>query len=321
MADEQSGNPPNQGTQQAQPAPQPPQPPPPPANAQEIIAAQQAALAKQIAEAQQRDRAQFGPAAGETAPPAPVLGGALARAAAGQQGAPQAPQPQPAPPQGYNLPQGLTPQQVAQGGFPGAQIQQPPQQPQFQGAPQQGLMGMPHPSVAQQGGMQPIDFSRLPDPSVPQTGVTIQQLAAGAQVQGGYAPQYGQQQQQQAQQQDAAKVRVLWYPARNSHLVIELDDSIIAGLPDDVKKETDPQAKVVAALLLEILSLRARVEQLEQGGMPAGPDPVLAERVYRLEQTLFEQREALKQGARAYREEQERLAMEELKKKQESGEG
>lgn len=317
MADEQNPN--NQGTppQQAQPQQAPPQAqqpqaqsqpqsPRPPANAQEVIAAQQAALAEQIAMAQQRDRAQFGPAAPGTQAPAPVLGGVFAQASqAQQQQAPQqqAPQQQPPPPQGFNLPQGQTAQQVAQG-IPHSAPQPQPQQY----AP--GLAGIPNPAFPQQGGMQQPDFSKLPDPSIPQNGVTVQQLAAQSQIQGGPPPQYQyQQQQSQQQQQSDRKPTVLWHPARNSKLVIELEDSFVGGLPESIEQETNPQAKVVAVLLSEILSLRARVAQLEQGGGAQAQDPELASRVYRLEATLFEQTQALQQGARAFREEVERKEM------------
>lgn len=329
MADEQPQNPNNQGTapqqppQQAQPQPQqaqpPQQPPPPPANAQEVIARQQAALQEQIAMAQQRDRAQFGPAAEGVQAPAPVLGGVFAQASQAQQQSQPQQQQSPPPPQGFNLPQGATAQQVAQGIPHAAQV---PAQQQY--AP--GLAGIPNPAYPQQGGMQQPDFSRLPDPSVPQNGVTVQQLAAQSQMQGGPPPQYGQQsyQQQQPSQQsrsESNKPTVLWHPARNSKLIIELDDSYVGGLPESIEQETNPQAKIVAVLLSEILSLRARVAELEQGGAAAAPNDDLAARVYRLEMTLYEQQQALTQRARAVREEAERQAVLDLHKQQQEGQG
>lgn len=311
MADEQPQNPNNQPPQQPQPAPQlqqppqqlqqapqqppPQQPPAPPQNAAQIIAAQQAALQQQIASAQSRDRAQFGPAAQGVQPGAPVMGGQgqFAQAA-------QAQQPAPAP--GVNLPQGQTAQQVAQG--------VPQQQPQAQYVtpPGQSLAGIPNPAIPQTGGMQPPDLSGLPDPSVPQNGVTVQSLAQGARVQGAPPPQqqygqpqYGQQPQQQPQ--DTPKPTIRWHPGRNSKLIIEFEDAFLAGLPDSIEQEPDPQAKVIAVLLSEILSLRGRLDQLEQG---ATPNADLEPRIYRLEMTLFQQQQALTQGARTLREEAER---------------
>jgi len=292
MADEQASNPSNQGETPQHVAPQQPatqQPPPPPPNAAQIIAAQQAAIAQQIAAAQARDRAQFGPAAEGVQPGAPMMGG-FAQAAQAQQGAAQ----------GVNLPQGQTAQQVAQG------AQQPPQQVQYTTPPTASLSGIPNPAIPQTGGMQPPDLSGLPDPSVPQNGVTVQQLAQGARIQG--APMQGQPQQQQ-QRQESDKPVVRWHPGRNSSISIEMGDSIITGIPDSIEKEPDPQAKVVAALFSEILSLRARLDSLEQGGSTGAPDNELASRVYNLEMTLYEQRQALNQGARALREEAERQAI------------
>ncbi len=280
MADEQNRNPPQQSM---------------PANAQDIIARQQAELQKQIEAARARDRVTFGPAAENAAPPAPVMGGVFNRAAQ-RQGQPTQQQQQQQP-QGFNLPQGMSAQRVAQG------ISQQP--------PPQGLAGIPHPSVVQHGGMAPVDLSRLPDPAVPQVGVTVASLAQGAQIQGGHVqggmPQFYPQQQAPVQQQSENKSIIRWYPGRNSQINIELEDSIICGVPDEPEQEPDPQAKVVAALLLEVLSLRERVQVLEQG-MGASPND-LERRVYVLEMTLFEQRAALTQGARALREEAERQAL------------
>ena len=296
-SDNQTASPQQQAAPQPQQQVQPPQqpapqqPPGPPPNAEAIIAAQQAQLQQQIASAQQRDRAQFGPAAVGAQSNAPVMGqrpGQFAQAAQ-----PQPPVQQPAPAQGFNLPQGQSAQQVAQGA---------PQQPSTYIPP--GLTGIPNPAIEQNGAMQMPDLSGLPDPSVPQNGVTVQQLAASAhQIQGGPPIQYGA--QPQAQQVATDKPTVNWFPGRNSQLTIELADSYISRMPDSIEKEPDPQAKVVAALLSEILSLRARLDQLEQGASPNGD---LEPRVYRLEMTLFEQTQSLNQGAQALREEAIRQA-------------
>lgn len=218
------------------PNPQPQAPAPQmPLNAQQIIAAQQAAIAEQVAAARARDRAMFGPATADT-PQAPVMGNPVfAQGAQAQQAAQAASQGQ----QGFNLPQGMTPQQIAQG----------------------------------------VGTGRAA-PAVPQ----------------GFA--------QQSQQKEPAKTKVNWHPLRNSKLIIELDDALLANLPDSIEQESDPQAKVVAVLLSEVLSLRSRVEFLEQGGggMQAGALEDIISRIRMLEATLFEQTQALKQKAQAFRE-------------------
>jgi hypothetical protein len=166
----------------------------------------------------------------------------------------------------------------------------------------QQLMGIPDPAIPQ-GGPNPAmmaAMAALPDPSVPQSNVTVQSLRNQAQ---------GIQQNKQ-QNNEEKKVNIRWHPNRNSKIAIELGDSILSGLPDSIEHEPDPQAKVVAALFAEILSLRERIQRLEEGGS-AG----LAERIYRLEMTLFEQTQALNQGARAFREEVQR--QEELLRKEE----
>ncbi len=345
MADEQSEpktaqNEP-QGPQAAQPQPQPEsqpqappqepqpqivippaQPPAPPANAQEVIAQQQAALAQQQAWAQARDRNQFGPVAEgiQGQAPAPMMGGALQQAAAAQQ------QQQPPVAQGVNLPPGVSAQQVAQGLVQQQQpIPQQPQvqipQPQIQPQPQPqialntmigGLRGLPDPAVPQ-GGHEDVAAALiaagLPDPSIPQDGVTVAQLKQqNTYIQG--AQQGQQQHQQQQQQQPTSKPTVRWYPGRNSKTIIEFQDSVLTGLPDGVEQEPDPQAKVVAVLLMEILALRERVDNLEQMAMQGGGGGALEARVQVLERTLFEQTKALQQSAQAFREEQVRLAAE-----------
>ena len=331
----QAAQPQPQPESQPQAPPQEPQPqiviPPaqpqaPPANAQEVIARQQEALAQQQAWAQARDRNQFGPVAegiqGQAA--APMMGGALQQAAAQQQQ-------QPPPAQGVNLPGGLSAVQVAQGNQQQQLVQQPQpqpqqQQPQIQIQPQPqialnpmvgGLRGLPDPAVPQ-GGHEDIGAALiaagLPDPSIPQDGVTVAQLKQNAHVvQGAPQPSYGYppgQQPQHQQQQPTSKPSVRWYPGRNSKTVIEFQDSILTGLPDGVEQEPDPQAKVVAVLLMEILALRERAENLEQMMMQGGGGGALEARVQVLERTLFEQTKSLQQGAQAFREEQVRLAAE-----------
>lgn len=67
----------------------------------------------------------------------------------------------------------------------------------------------------------------------------------------------------QPQESDAMIVR--WRPLRNSSNEIELSDGTrLAGLPDDVDGEPDPQAKVILCLLAEILTLRERLDAMEQ---------------------------------------------------------
>lgn len=231
-----------------------------PMSPEQVIAAQRAAVQKQIQEAKARDRAQFGPAVSDPA----VAVEAATRftqsqsSPASQQQPQQVQQQRAATPQqqGFNLPQGMTPQQIAQG-LP-RQMNQP-QQP-----------------------------------------ASLQDAASS--------------------KQDPDKPKVRWHPGRNSQLEIELEDSIVTNLIESFDQESDPQAKVVAALLSEILSLRARVSHLEQGGMGAGRDEELMSRVYRLEATLFEQTQSLNAQAKAAREEAEHQAQLELDKKNEGEE-
>jgi hypothetical protein len=77
----------------------------------------------------------------------------------------------------------------------------------------------------------------------------------------------------QQHQQQPDKLRVAWQPHRRNPdgppIEIELDDCIIHGLPADVAHESEPMSKIVLCLLAEILSLKERLMQLEQGGVPA----------------------------------------------------
>lgn len=79
----------------------------------------------------------------------------------------------------------------------------------------------------------------------------------------------------QGQQQDQDIVVVRWRPARNSVNEIELSDGTrLAGLPDDVDGEPDPQAKVILCLLGEILTLRERLDAMEQKVSAASRPPM-----------------------------------------------
>ena len=93
-------------------------------------------------------------------------------------------------------------------------------------------------------------------------------------------------------------------PVAKLYRVSSSNDVIITGIPEDIKGEPDPQAKVVAAMFSEILSLRNRIIQLENGsGAPPAAPPELERRVGMLEMTLMQQTQSLTQGARAAREE------------------
>ena len=81
---------------------------------------------------------------------------------------------------------------------------------------------------------------------------------------------------------------------------MELTDSIITFVPKDgIVGEGDAQAKVILALFGEILALSQQVAQL--AASPQVPDN-LAQRVYQLEMTLFEQRGSLQSRARGVQE-------------------
>ncbi len=81
---------------------------------------------------------------------------------------------------------------------------------------------------------------------------------------------------------------------------MELTDSIITFVPEiGIAGEGDAQAKVILALFGEILALSQQVAQL--AASPRVPDN-LAQRVYQLEATLFEQRGSLQSRARGVQE-------------------
>ena len=287
MADEQTPPQPTQiniGQVTPQQVPQQAAAPP---NAEAIIAAQQAQLAAQIQEAQARDRATFGEAApGTQAQPAPALGGALIQGAQ---------QPQPVAAVIGNIPQGQSAAQLA-AGIPRQSFGVPQQAP---GVPQQG------PGAPQQG-MTPEQQQ------IAQLQSQILAMKGPEQIQPSHvqgAPQFAQHNPQAA----PTKPTIRWHPGRNSDIKIELTDVIIAGIPETINGEPDPQAKIVAALFSEILTLRARLQSLEENGIataaPPGIDEQTNRRITMLEMTLTQQTQALTQGARAMREEATRAVL------------
>ena len=133
-----------------------------------------------------------------------------------------------------------------------------------------------------------------PAPS-PIPGMTAEQVLAGYPQQ---AQQPGNQFAKFAEPKPVKKTVVPWYPMRSKGINVELTDSIIQFVPEDgVAAEGNAQAKVVLALFAEILALREKVAILEQS--PGQADPQLAQRVYNLERTLFEQRQGMKTRALA----------------------
>ena len=99
----------------------------------------------------------------------------------------------------------------------------------------------------------------------------------------------------------------MWHPMRGSGVPVELTDCIIKGVPErGIMAENDPQARVVLALFSEVLALRQYIAGMAQ--TPQVP-PDLMQRVVRLEQTLFEQRQSLSARARGIREQIEIFQM------------
>lgn len=199
--------------------------------------------------------------------------------------------------------------------------QAPAPQPQPQAAP------TPQPSQAQPTGhvvMTHGQDSAVPSP-VP--GMTAEQVLAGfpnppGQPQQPAAPQ-PQQQRAPAQQPrqggnqfaqfseppEVQKIVVPWFPIRSKGVDVELEDSIIKAVPSDgIAGEGDAGAKVVLALFSEILALRERVQQLESGNAGGMSQEVvqfvqqLGQRIYNLEATLYEQRNAMQSRARGVKE-------------------
>lgn len=103
------------------------------------------------------------------------------------------------------------------------------------------------------------------------------------------------------------KTVIPWYPIRGKGIDIELTDSIIKAIPNEgMASENDPQAKVILALFSEILAMRDQIAQLAQN---PGADAELSQRVYNLEATLFEQRNAMQSRARGVQEQIRLLQM------------
>jgi len=107
------------------------------------------------------------------------------------------------------------------------------------------------------------------------------------------------------------KDEVLWYPHRSGvgSVDVELDDTIIKNVPaGGVAQESDASAKVTLALFAEILAVRDRVNDSSEGQSSPAQEQLfgmvqdLSRRVYQLEATLFEQRQALGQKAKGVRE-------------------
>jgi len=103
-----------------------------------------------------------------------------------------------------------------------------------------------------------------------------------------------------SQAQPATKPVVMWHPLRNNGATVELEDYIIKNIPE---AETDPPAKVVQALLSEIMSVREMVEELLAGGAgQSRTPPELENRLYRLEAILAEQNMGMQAKAVAAKE-------------------
>jgi hypothetical protein len=154
---------------------------------------------------------------------------------------------------------------------------------------------------------QPITGEPQPPVPSPVPGLTAQQVLAGY-------PQPGQQMQQGQNQfaaytppKEVVKDVFRWHPGRNSDIQIELSDCIIAGIPETIVAEPDPQAKIVLALFSEILALRDRLARLEAAGGEAQLPPDLMARLHRVEAATFEQANAMQQRARGVREQIEML--------------
>ena len=74
------------------------------------------------------------------------------------------------------------------------------------------------------------------------------------------------------QQQESKRVDILWHPQTNTKNEVQLSDGTwLTGIPNTVMDEPDPAGRVVLALLGEVLTLRAKIEQLE--ARPVAPPP------------------------------------------------
>ena len=247
-----------------------------------------------------------------------------------QQGQPQQGQPQPAPPKGVP---GVAPppappaneqeiiarqqqevqKQIAesrramaeQTGQPAPAPVQPQVRSQFTAQAQPTPQAQPAPQPQPQPQLQP-QAPPQPVPS-PVPGLTAEQVMAGyaPPAQPGAQPGYMNEMQQSQFSQHAPpkpveKPMVMWHPMRNSTIEIKLTDCIIRGIPDSIELEPDAQAKVVAALFSEILTMRQQISALLAGG--GGASQETEGRIRRLEGALFEQQKAMQQRARGVRE-------------------
>ena len=304
MADQNNPQTPQVGVvgQQGQGAPQPaptqaipgvPQPPvPSPELIQKIMAEQNAATQKQVQEA--RARAGYDgpaePAASQQASGRFAQSGNPAPQPAAQPAA--QPAPASAPNQAYQnipaniasqMPPNMRPQQAAPQPAP-----QPAAPSPIQGlTAEQVLAGPPRQAPQQQNQPQPPQRYQQP--------VTQQQPQP---QQGGHIAGY-------AQQQEIVKEKVPWFPVRGKKdsVNIELTDVVLLNVPSKgMVGESNAGAKVTLALFSEILALRERVAWLEQNSGQAQIPQEFVQRVYNLENALFEQKNALSQRARGVKE-------------------
>lgn len=172
--------------------------------------------------------------------------------------------------------------------------QQPQTQPQTQPQPQPQPRSSPQPNPMSQ--VPPNIAASMPPTMRPD--MTDEEILAGH-------PRNTIAQHAQ-REEEVIKEKIPWFPIRGpgESASIELTDSIIMNVPSrGMIGEADAAAKVVLSLLSEILAIRERLDFMEQNGarMPEGIGD-LSNRVYQLEATLFEQRNALRQSARGVRE-------------------
>lgn len=118
------------------------------------------------------------------------------------------------------------------------------------------------------------------------------------------------------QQEKVNKEEISWWPMRSGkgNVSIELYESIIKNFPQNkLKAESDPQAKVVMALLLEVLYLNHRIETLERRPSPNGTEGMAEalasalNRIGRLEQTMFNQKVDVQVAAKTFKQQVQEL--------------